>query len=54
MTTRKWKYVALAAAGGLVLQMAGCGQMLMESMVSSVLPALVAQLIAGALSNATA
>ena len=53
MTTRMWKYVVLAAAGGMILQMAGCGQMLVETLVSNVLPTVVTGLVGAITSGAS-
>ena len=48
MKRRFWKYVGLAAAGGLLLQTGSCTAYLMETVVSYILPTLVSQILSGA------
>lgn len=53
MQNRKWKYLMLAAAGGVLLQAVGCGQLLAETLISNVIPLIISQILASAVTGAT-
>jgi hypothetical protein len=53
MNNRKWKYVMLAAAGGVLLQAGGCGQLLMDTLITNVLPLVFTTLLTSALGTGT-
>jgi len=53
MMSRKLKYMMLAAAGGLLLQAGGCGQLVIDLLISNVLPLILSELVGGALAGAT-
>lgn|GEM_PF-1632829 len=48
LMNRKWKYVMLAGAGGVLLQLAGCGQIMLEMLISNIVPLILSQLVASA------
>jgi hypothetical protein len=49
MNNRKWKYLTLALAGGVLLQAGGCGQLLADTLITNILPLVITQLLTSAL-----
>jgi len=49
MKTRTWKRLALLATAGILLQLGGCAQFLVDSLISNILPILIARILEGAL-----
>ncbi len=42
---RNWRYLALVAAGGTLLQFGGCGTLIFDTLVNNLITTLIVQLI---------
>lgn len=54
MNSRRWKYLALLASGGFLLQLGSCGGVILQVLGQNILQSLLLQLLDGALGNTTA